>query len=134
MMPLLLLLLTAQAKPLDAALAIKERMWPTSRIAAEKMGREVSLWRPYEIQMELLKEDLVWLNRGYTERQIAIIQAVVLCEALVRAAHAAKEPSEEEQKHLTAIGTYRKSGVTLLEKILKELGEVSDSEMRFHLR
>ena len=133
MIAMLLLATLAAQTPLDRAEAIKERMRPTAQVAAEKMGREVSLWRPYGIQMELLKEDLVWLNRGYTPRQIMIVQAVVLGEALTRAAKAAKEPDEEQANHLSAIMLYRKSGLLLLEKILEGLGEVKDGEVRFHL-
>ena len=133
MILLLTLLLAVQAKPLELANALKERMWPTAQLTVEKMGREVSLWRPYGIQMELLREDLVWLNQGYTPRQLLIVQAVVLGEALTRAAEAAKTPTDEQLKHLSEILLYQKSGTALLEHYLKELGEVKDSEMRFRL-
>ena len=149
---LLFAAVVAAHTPIETAVTLKERMWPTSQLVVEKMGREVSLWRPYGIQMGLLREHFEYLNTGYmekeidgyikyvsspsrkyTDRQITIIQAVVLGEALGHAALAAKEPTEDEQKHLTHIELYRKSGLALLEKYLKELGEVKDGELRFRL-
>ena len=80
-----------------------------------------------------VERHLIWTQRGYTDRQLWIIQVVVLGEALSRAAEAIREPTDEQKKHMTEIILYMKSGLALLEKILKELGDVKDNEMRFRL-
>lgn len=130
---MILLVVALSMPPVERAMELKEMMWTTSQLVVESMGREVSLWRPYGIQMKLLKEDLEWLNRGYTPRQILITQAVVLGEALTRAAEAAKKPTEEQTEHLSDILLYQKAGLSLLEKKLMEIGEVTEREMRFRL-
>ena len=137
MLPMLLFAISLVAQSsTEKAATIKEGMWSTSQLVVEKMGRGVSLWRPYGIQMKLLKEDLEWQKPSYYKdrpREILIIQTVVLGEALKRAAEAAEYPTEEQRNHLTHILLYQKAGLALLEHYLEELGEVEDEELRFRL-
>jgi hypothetical protein len=106
---------------------MKDRLPARTLASIEQMGREISLVRPYRLQLALMKEDLVWLNRGYSERQIMIVQVIALDTSLKR------EPNEEEQKRIKYVDSNKAYGRKLVKKMLKELGDVTDRELRFHL-
>jgi hypothetical protein len=122
-----------ETNPLDAATELRERLQPATRRTVVKMAEDVSLRRPYGLQMELLKQHIEWLNRGHTERQIIVVQAIVLAGAIRRAIEIVNGPTEEQKKHVGEIWAYKESGMNLLKEKLIDLGEVSDREMRFHL-
>jgi hypothetical protein len=108
-------------------------MVPSAQRKAQMMSAGISLTRPCGIQMELLKEHLEWLNQGHTDRQIVIVQVVVMAGAIERAIDAIDNPSDEQQKHIGKILAHKEAGMKLLKKKLRELGEVTDREMRFQL-
>jgi hypothetical protein len=129
---LLLALMMVVLKPSPDNL--KERLIPTTRRTVHYMGNEIKIDRPYGIQMELMKEHLVWLNYNYSEKQIKIVQAITLHDALKRANQAIAQPTEEQAKQLNRIKLYRNAGWLLLEQIVKDIGyPVPDRVLRFSL-
>jgi hypothetical protein len=131
---LVLLVVSPIEDPIRDASELRERLLSTTQDKVERMGYGAHLWRRYGLQMELLREHLEWLDIGLTDRQVTVIQICVLGILLERADKAIDAPADEEQrKYRLEIITHRDLGYILLKKKLKELGAVTDRELRFRL-
>lgn len=83
----------------------------------------------------LFREDLEWLNRGYTERQLDLIVFLAVAESINKAKRVRKglEESKEDGvlKRLVNIKLFLAAAESYLELNSKKLESIKDWEFRF---
>ena len=107
----------------------------------ENVATAFQTGRSLSVQQALFREDLIWQNRGLTDRQIDLIVFVSVALSLDAAAdQAAKlcrslEEKRDEpslQKRAANVTQYRSQALTLLAELSPGLSNVADHELRFY--
>lgn len=118
----------------------KELLSKLTRSAAsyvEDVSHALDPTRSLRIQTGLLREDLIWQNRGLTSRQLDLM---VLVSVALTIDHVEEEidtlrrfddSASTDQGRLETLVMYREQAVELVARMLNELGEVRDYELGF---
>jgi hypothetical protein len=134
------------ANPIDPCPLLEQanRLMPRLTRSAAEYARKVSAGfdpeRSLRIQEALLREDLVWLSRGFSRQQMDLMVFVSVALSLeqadarsveLRNAFAANG-DPKDQVRLQRIDLYRSEALQLLDELSASVRTVSDSELRFH--
>ena len=125
---------------LDRANALMPRLTSSAAEYARKVADGFDPERSLRIQEALLREDLVWMSRGFSRRQMDLMvfvsvalsleQADQQSDELRRAYAATGDP--QDQVRLQRIDLYQSQALSLLQELAASLQTVSDSELSFH--
>ncbi len=112
---------------------VYEKLPSVTQIAIENFAKNFSLIKPPRVQVGLLKEELKWRVRGYTERQIILSTIMALYKAVNLAEEVLDNPTEEQKKKLNDIIFFVEIGKDIVNFETKKLGELSEGELNFYL-
>ena len=125
---------------LEQANALVPRLTRSAAKYAQKVSAGFDPERSLRVQEALLREDLIWLSRGFSRRQLDLMvfvsvalsleQTDALSVELRRSFAANGDPND--QVRLQRIDLYQSQALDLLEKLSASLQEVPDSDLRFY--
>jgi hypothetical protein len=126
---------------LDQARSFLSKLPQSTQKSLEKVADGFDTERDLHVQQALFREDLIWQNRGYTDRQIDLMVFVAVALSLERAGDEAARLCEsskgkEERKiepRLERIGLYRADALTVLDRLSLRLLNLGDYEAAFYL-
>lgn len=100
----------------------------------KKMGSEVVVTNNPKIQAQLLKEDLIWMQKGYSDRQMDFIVAVVLQLGLEKAYTELEKVKDdlEKEKIKERIELFIILGEPEVERIKESVLPMKDYELNFY--
>jgi len=124
---------------LAQAHGILGKLHPSASNYVKSISCEFNLEGNLGIQQELLREDLVWQQKGFEPRQLDALVFVSVALAFEDAEHLLQELDQRlEQKadaHLEArrerVSLFRTQAFALLQEFSARLKDVSDSELQF---
>jgi hypothetical protein len=125
---------------IEEAREILSKLLPTTAVHLRRAGEEFDLERNLRIQESLFREDLEWLNRGYSERQIDLMVFVAVASSLERIGDVEsalcrtldENLDPDAMRKLKSVALYRTQAIALLRRLSSELDDVSGEELRFH--
>ncbi len=125
---------------LEQANALVPRLTRSAAQYARKVASGFDPERSLRIQQALLREDLTWMSRGFSRRQLDLMvfvsvalsleQADALSVELRRSFAATGDPND--QVRLQRIDLYQSQALDLLEELSASLRTVPESEFRFY--
>ena len=125
---------------LEQANALVPRLTQSAAQYARKVASGFDPERSLRIQQALLREDLTWMSRGFSRRQLDLMvfvsvalsleQADALSVELRRSFAANGDPNDHVR--LQRIDLYQSQALDLLEELSASLRTVPDSELRFY--
>ena len=125
---------------LEQAQAFVPRLTRSAAEYARKVGAGFDPERSLRIQEALLREDLVWLSRGFSRQQIDLMvfvsvalsleQADELSRELQRSFAATGDPND--QLRIKRVDLYQSEALNLLEELSTSLRSMPESELKFH--
>ena len=129
------------AHPIDPCpFLLVPRLTRSAAQYARKVAAGFDPERSLRIQQALLREDLTWMSRGFSRRQLDLLvfvsvalsleQADALSVELRRSFAANGEPND--QVRLQRVDLYQSQALDLLEELSASLRTVPDNELRFH--
>lgn len=127
-------LLREQAQHLVSKLA------PATAESLQNISAEFELERSLRIQQALFREDLNWMQRGYSARQIDLMVFIAVALSLERAKELAVElrqvmeekPEPTIARRLGSVVLYQTQALTMLHRLSRELENVRDYELKFY--
>lgn len=125
---------------LEQAGTLLPRLTRSAAEYAHKVATGFDPQRSLRIQEALLREDLTWMSRGFSRRQMDLMVFVSVALSLERAEAKSMELREsfaangdpEDQMRLQRIDLYQSEALDLLQDLSMSLRSVSESELRFH--
>lgn len=139
---LAILLLGLSRPPREAAEELFAGLPAPTQQEITRLAGALDLERRPRIQIELLKDDIRWQDKGLTEHQLEIVGATVLLKAMERAEAVLAEKPEaggskldryKAKKRRARIRVFLLTAGVELEKCVKRLGKVRDYELGFRL-
>lgn len=127
-------LLRAQAQRFISRLA------PGTAESLQKISAEFDLERNLRIQQALFREDLNWMQRGYSARQIDLMVFVAVALSLERAKELEVElrevmketPEPKIARRLESVVLYQTQALTMLDRMSGDLENVREYELKFY--
>ena len=125
---------------LEQARDFMSRLKPSTADNLEKISEEFELERSLRIQQALFREDLNWLNRGYSTRQIDVMVFIAVALSLERAMDLTVElrrayestADPKSKARLEAVVLYQAQALSLLHGLSRQLEKVPDYELKFY--
>ncbi|MGH9460574.1 MAG: hypothetical protein ACRD1X_05120 [Vicinamibacteria bacterium] len=125
---------------LEQANSLMARLTRSAAEYARKVSAGFDPERSLRIQEALLREDLVWLSRGFSRQQMDLMVFVSVAFSLEHADARSVElrnsfaanGDPNDQVRLQRIDLYRSEALQLLDELSASVGTVSDSNLRFH--
>ncbi len=125
---------------LEQASHLMSRLAPSTAASLQKISGEFQLERSLRVQQALFREDLSWMQRGYSARQIDLMVFIAVALSLERANASAVELQRVmETKHepkiarrLDALDLYQRQAMSMLLRLSRELEDLRDDEIRFY--
>lgn len=116
------------------------KLAPGTAESLQKISAEFDLERNLRIQQALFREDLNWMQRGYSDRQIDLMVFVAVALSLERAKElevelreAMKEkPESNIARRLESVVLYQSQALTMLHRMSQDLENVRDYELKFY--
>jgi hypothetical protein len=116
------------------------RLVPTTATHLRLVAAEFDLERNLRIQQALFREDLVWLNRGYSPKQMDLMVFIVVALSLEEAGEVKAELrgslddnlDPKVMSRLKAVDLYQSQAVAMLRRLSRDLESIPDREFRFH--
>ena len=115
------------------------RLEPSSVAHLQKVAKGFDLERSLRVQQSLLREDLIWQNRGFTARQIDLMVFVAVALTVERAARveielrqSLNDNSEPKQRRrFERVQEYRQQAVDFLDRVSPNLENLREYELKF---
>jgi hypothetical protein len=125
---------------LDQAYSLLSRLMPPTASRLRMVAYNFDLERNLRIQQALFREDLIWQDRGYTDRQIDLMVFLAVALSLDRAGALVFEIGralEEEhdpqlERRRESVNQYRAQAVLFLDQISSRLQDLRDDEIGFY--
>ena len=116
------------------------RLLPTTASHLRLVAAEFELERNLRIQQALFREDLVWLNRGYSQKQMDLMVFIAVALSLESAGEVKSELRRSHDDNLDprvmsrlkAVDLYQSQAVAMLRRLSSELESISSNDFRFH--
>lgn len=109
---------------------------PTTAANIRRVGQEFDAERDLRIQTALFREDLVWLNRGYSAKQMDLMVFLAVYTSIKAAKALRKELEETKEegalKRLVSVKIYLKAAEFYLERNSPKLKDLPNHVFRFH--
>jgi hypothetical protein len=126
-------------RSLDEAHSFFTRLSPAAARYVETVSSHFSLEASARIQQALLREDLVWQQKGLTPRQLDIMVLISLALSLEDAEalslelreRATSAPDPHLEARLQRVDRFRQEAFALLQKLSADLGPVKDADLQF---
>jgi len=125
---------------LNRAYSLLSRLMPPTASRLRTVAYHFDVERNLRIQEALFREDLIWQDRGYTDRQIDLMVFLVVALSLDRAADLAFDLRRTLQEQYDpqiarrheSINQYRAHAVAFLDRVSSRLVDMRDEEMKFY--
>jgi hypothetical protein len=125
---------------IEKAHVLLSRLQPATAANLRGVAAEFDLERNLRIQQALFREDLVWMNRGYSARQMDLMIFVTVALSLESAGKLESELRRslnqnldpKVMRRLKAIDLYMSQAVALLQRLSRELDDIPNHELRFY--
>jgi hypothetical protein len=116
------------------------RLVPSTATHLRLVAAEFDLERNLRIQQALFREDLQWLNRGYSQKQMDLMVFIAVALSLEKAGEVktALRSSLDDNldpsvmSRLKAVELYQSQAVAMLRRLSRELENMPNRELRFH--
>lgn len=123
----------------EQAKGLISRLEPSSVAHLQSLAKGFDLERSLRVQQSLLREDLIWQNRGFTARQIDLMVFVAVALSVEKAVQleielrpSLKDGSDPKQRRrLERIQEYRQQAVDFLDRISPNLENLREYELKF---
>lgn len=124
---------------LEQVHAVLQKLSPSAVEYVQNVASGFNLEGNVRIQQALLREDLVWQQRGLTPRQLDVMVFVAVGLSLQDADALAKElrnnmdseADPDAERRLERVNLFRVQALALLGQLGAELKDVSNAELRF---
>ena len=125
---------------IEEAHRLLSQLLPSTASNLRRVGGEFDLERNLRIQEALFREDLLWLNRGYSPKQMDLMVFVAVALSLENAGEVESELRDSLEadldpkvmRRLKAVDFYRAQAVQLLQRLSRELDSIPKGEFAFH--
>ena len=125
---------------IEEAQRFLSRLQPTTAAHLRLVAAEFDLERNLRIQQALFREDLVWLNRGYSPKQMDLMVFITVALSLESAGEVRTELRRsldddldpKVMRRMKAVDRYQSQAVAMLRRMSSELESVPNREFRFH--
>ncbi len=125
---------------LEQASHLMSRLAPSTAASLRKISGEFQLERSLRVQQALFREDLSWMQRGYSARQIDLMVFIAVALSLKRANASAVElqrvietkPEPKIARRLDALDLYQRQAMSMLLRLSRELEDLRDDEIKFY--
>jgi hypothetical protein len=125
---------------LEQASHLISRLPPSTAASLQKISGEFQLERSLRVQQALFREDLSWMQRGYSTRQIDLMVFVAVALSLERANASAvelqrvmeAEPEPKIARRLESLVLYQMQAMSILLRLSRKLEDVRADEIRFY--
>ncbi len=141
----LLLALTSSQEGLNRTLdELFNTMIPSTQVHIKSLATGFDPIRKARIQFGLLKDDIVWENRGFSDRQISLIAVFALhgaisdaeakIESLGKKAEEDEENAKKYEDQIYTIGNFIEGAKKIIEREKEEFkfGEMPDWMLKFY--
>lgn len=116
------------------------RLLPSTASNLRRVAVEFDLERNLRVQQALFREDLVWLNRGYSPRQMDLMVFVAVALSLESAGEVESELHRSLEgdldpkvmRRLKAVSLYQSQAVQMLHRLSRDLESIPKQEFGFH--
>lgn len=123
----------------EEAKDLLSRLKPSTADHLEKVSEQFELERSLRVQQALFREDLTWLNRGYSSRQMDVMVFIAVALSIERAIVLTGELSSVYENHhdaktkerLESVTLYQTQALSLLRGLTRQLQDVKDYELKF---
>jgi hypothetical protein len=138
MLPLLLVVMSTFAQPdLDR---LYDQLSRSTQASIKQTGSGFKFTRAPKHQVILFREELNWLNRGYSERQIRLISTLVLYKAI---GHAERELddiqvvdedewTDKQRVRAKQLQSFIASAIAYVDLEAETIKDMKSYELRFH--
>lgn len=124
----------------DLANELLSKLTPSTAGHLRNVAEGFDLERSLRVQQALLREDLIWQNRGFTDRQIDLMVFLAVALTLDKAAgleiellRSLEDSSDPEvRRRLERVRQYRRQAITFLSRVAPGLENLRDYELRFY--
>jgi hypothetical protein len=124
----------------EQAQGFMSKLAPGTAESLQKISAEFDLERNLRIQQALFREDLNWMQRGYSDRQIDLMVFVAVALSLERAKELEVElrevmkekPEPKVARRLESVVLYQSQALSMLDRMSRELENVRDYELKFY--
>ena len=127
---LILLLLTSGVT--SGVSEVLSKLSPLTTQHLKEAGQGFDVERSLRVQAALFREDLVWMNRGYTERQLNLMVFVAVTESMKKAEKRRDEldlTDQNDRAKLENIKLFLKAAEFYLEREVEKLKDLKDWEL-----
>jgi hypothetical protein len=125
---------------IEEAQRFLSRLPPTTAAHLRLVAAEFDMERNLRIQQALFREDLVWLNRGYSPKQMDLMVFIAVALSLESAGEVKTDLRRSLDDNLDpkvvsrlkAVDLYQSQAVAMLRRLSRELESIPNRELRFH--
>ena len=125
---------------LEQAQRLLSRLEPSSAAHLRSLASGFDPERSLRIQQALLREDLIWQNRGFTSRQVDLMVFVAVAlsvqgatELEIELQDTLEDSSDSKLKRrLERIRLYKQQALAFLDRISPDLKNVREYELKFY--